>query len=104
LKQGVLCGEAQRRRRDIFVEKPFPKRFQPQQGAAYSGNHSSPVLRWYRGSYLRLRIGHEPKMPLLPELENLFFVLQRFRAYGATGKRLQIILPPFRAEADLVTI
>jgi hypothetical protein len=32
---------------------------------------------------------HEPKMPLLTELENLFgFILQRFRAYGAAGQKL----------------
>jgi hypothetical protein len=28
-------------------------------------------------------VGHEPKMPLLPELENLFLVLPTGRAEGA---------------------
>ena len=33
---------------------------------------------------LRIGIGHEPKMPLLTELENFFVLfLQRFRPYGA---------------------
>jgi hypothetical protein len=45
---------------------------------------------------LRVRIGHERKMPLLLELENLFsFVLQRCRAYGAAGDMVNSAQPVF---------
>jgi hypothetical protein len=38
---------------------------------------------------MRVRVSEEPKMPLLLELENRFCsVLQRFRAYGAAGRKL----------------
>jgi hypothetical protein len=42
--RGELQGKAQRRRRDILVENPSQKKFQPA-GAGYSGNYSTPVLK-----------------------------------------------------------
>jgi hypothetical protein len=79
--RGELRGEAQRRRRDIFIENPFPMKFQPRQAAASPANH------------LRMRVSHEPKRPHLTELENLFyFVLQIFRADGASGNNLNAAL------------
>jgi len=45
---------------------------------------------------LRVRIGHEPKMPLLTELKNLFcFALQRYRADGAADNKLNSAQPVF---------
>jgi hypothetical protein len=39
-------------------------------------------------AFFRVRVCHKPKLPLLPELENLFgFILQIYRAYGARGNK-----------------